>query len=45
MFSRYLIEMSAHMTLERTVGRKLPVHLATLPESYWNPPREKNEDV
>lgn len=37
MFSQFLLEMGAHNELERTLGRKLPLNLATLPESYWNP--------
>lgn len=43
MFSQFLLEMGAHTELERTIGRKLPLNLATLPESYWNPPRGSKE--
>lgn len=45
MFSRYLTEMGAHKRLEQVTKKRLPVNLATLPESYWNPPRGRDKNV
>lgn len=44
MFSRFVTELAAHKALEQTIGRRLPLRLATLPESYWNPQKDPAHD-